>query len=90
MRKEITSTQNTYIKELVQLKDKSRLRKKTQTFLIEGLREISLAILGEYRIETILVNTSIISEVVLQDLLNKASSTIEVIEISKDVYKNWR
>ncbi|PHS52395.1 MAG: rRNA methyltransferase [Lutibacter sp.] len=87
MRKEITSTQNTYIKELVQLKDKSRLRKKTQTFLIEGLREISLAILGEYRIETILVNTSIISEVVLQDLLNKASSTIEVIEISKDVYK---
>lgn len=87
MRKEITSPQNTYIKELVQLKDKSRLRKKTQTFLIEGLREISLAILGGYHIETILVNTSIIDEVAIQHLLNKASSTIDVIEISKDVYK---
>ncbi|MBL4938702.1 MAG: RNA methyltransferase [Lutibacter sp.] len=87
MRKEITSPQNSYIKELTQLKDKSRLRKKTNTFLIEGFREISLAILGKYHIETILVNTSIIDEIAIQQLLNKASSTIDVIEISKDVYK---
>jgi TrmH family RNA methyltransferase len=87
MRKEITSPQNSYIKELVQLKEKSRLRKKTKTILIEGFREISMAILGGYHINTILVNTSIIDEDEFQNLLNKASSTIEIIEISKDVYK---
>jgi RNA methyltransferase, TrmH family len=87
MRKEITSPQNSYIKELVQLKDKSRLRNKTKTILIEGLREISMAILGDYHIETILVNTSIIDEDAFENLLNKVSSTIEIIEISKNVYK---
>jgi len=36
MNKEITSVQNPYIKQLIQLKDKSRERKKTDQFLIEG------------------------------------------------------
>ena len=87
MHKQITSSQNPYIKNLVQLKEKSRIRKNTQTFLIEGLREISLAILSNYHIETILVNTSIITENKIESLLNKSNSTIEIIEISKDVYK---
>lgn len=86
MHKEITSPQNSYIKELVQLKEKSRIRKETQTFLIEGLREISLAILGGYHIETILVNTSIINKEEIENLINKASSAIEIIEVSKEVY----
>lgn len=54
MNKEITSIQNPYIKELYQLKEKSRDRKKSGLFLIEGAREISLAIKGTYAIETIL------------------------------------
>lgn len=87
MRKQITSTQNSFIKELVQLKEKSRLRKKTKTFLIEGLREISLAILGGYKIQTILVNPSIINEEIIEELLNKSDSEIEIIDISKEVYK---
>ena len=44
--KEITSIQNTFIKQLLQLKDKSRERKKSGLFLIEGEREILLAIKG--------------------------------------------
>lgn len=86
MHKQITSTQNSYIKELVQLKEKSRIRKKTQTFLIEGLREISLAIKGNYEIETILVDASIISEDDINKLLNNQTD-IELIEVSTDVYK---
>lgn len=86
MHKQITSTQNSYIKELVQLKEKSRIRKKTQTFLIEGLREISLAIKGNYEIETILVHASIISEDDINKLLNNQTD-IELIEVSTDVYK---
>ena len=52
--KEITSIQNPLIKQLVQLRDKSRERRKSGTFLIEGQREISLAIKGGYKLETIL------------------------------------
>ena len=52
--KEITSIQNPFIKHLAQLKDKSRERKKTGLFLIEGIREISLAIKGGYELETVL------------------------------------
>ncbi|WP_299527190.1 RNA methyltransferase [uncultured Lutibacter sp.] len=86
MYKQITSPQNSYIKELVQLKEKSRIRKNTQTFLIEGLREISLAIQGGYKIQTILVVISIINEEKLESLLKKANPPIDIIEISKEVY----
>mgnify|MGYP000586538267 CR=1 FL=1 len=81
----IVSPQNPYIKELVQLKEKSRIRKKTQTFLIEGLREINLAIKGNYEIQTILVVASIIKAEEIEDLIHKSNS--EIIEISKEVYK---
>jgi len=87
MQKEITSTQNSFIKELIQLKDKSRVRKKTQTFLIEGLREISLAIKGSYEISTILVDTSIIKNREIETLIKASKSTFEVIHISNEVYK---
>ncbi|PCH52767.1 MAG: rRNA methyltransferase [Flavobacteriaceae bacterium] len=86
MYKQITSPQNSYIKELVQLKEKSRIRKNTQTFLIEGVREISLAIKGGYQLKNILIVISIINENKLESLLKKANPPIEIIEISKEVY----
>ncbi|MFA5299452.1 MAG: RNA methyltransferase [Lutibacter sp.] len=87
MHKQITSVQNSFIKELVQLKEKSRLRKQTQTFLIEGLREISLALLGNYTIITILADFSIVKNEELEKLINSVNYSIEVIEISNEVYK---
>lgn len=87
MHKQITSTQNSFIKELIQLKEKSRTRKKTKTFLIEGLREISLAINGNYEIDTLLIDTSIIKNEELTTLIENYDGTIAIIEISKDVYK---
>ena len=53
MVKTISSLQNPFIKQLVQLKEKSKLRKKTGLFVIEGKREASLAIKGNYSIETL-------------------------------------
>lgn len=84
MTKEITSIQNSYIKQLVQLKDKSRERRKTNQFLIEGAREISLAIKGNYEIETILFYPELFSEEKRNDLSTEQISTIE---ISKEVYQ---
>ncbi|MCF7561417.1 RNA methyltransferase [Sabulilitoribacter multivorans] len=82
--KNITSTQNAYIKQLVQLKDKSRERKKSGLFLIEGEREISLALKGGYELETVLFNPDIISEEKINQLIN---DNIQVIETSADVYQ---
>lgn len=87
MHKQITSTQNSFIKELVQLKEKSRIRKATETFLIEGYREITLAIKGGYQIKNLLVDNSIISKNNLEELIKSCSNEVEVIEISKEVYK---
>jgi len=82
--KEITSPQNTYIKQLVQLKDKSRERKKTGTFLIEGEREISLALKGGYELETVLFYSELFSK---EQLDNLTVNEFDAIEISKDVYQ---
>ncbi|MGV8946112.1 MAG: TrmH family RNA methyltransferase [Lutibacter sp.] len=87
MHKQITSAQNSYIKELVQLKEKSRLRKQTQTFLIEGLREISLALQGNYLIKTILADFSIVKNEEIERIIDSVNYSIEIIEISNEVYK---
>jgi TrmH family RNA methyltransferase len=87
MHKKITSPQNKYIKELIQLKEKSRLRKKTATFLIEGLREITQAIKGGFTIKSILVDLSIYNNTPLNELISEKRPEIEIIEISNDVYK---
>lgn len=82
--KQITSTQNIYIKQLVQLKDKSRERKKSGLFLIEGIREITLALKGGYELETILFYPELFSEEQLKNLTDKQ---LNFIEASKEVYE---
>ena len=82
--KEISSTQNAYIKQLTQLKDKSRERKKTGLFLIEGVREISLAIKGGYELETVLFYPELFSLELLNDLTTRQ---LNAIEISIEVYQ---
>lgn len=86
MNKQITSLQNPYIKELVLLKEKSRIRKNSSTFLIEGFREILLAIKGNYQILSLLVDTSIISINKIEELKSASKKQLEIIEISNNVY----
>jgi TrmH family RNA methyltransferase len=81
--KEITSIQNPIIKSLVQLQEKAKARKQSGTFLIEGKREISIAIKGGYEIETLLFLPEICSETETR----KFSENAEIIAISKDVYQ---
>jgi TrmH family RNA methyltransferase len=66
------------------LKEKSRARKSSGQFLIEGQREISLAIKGNYELETILFYPELFSLEQLNDLSTKPLNTIE---ISKEVYQ---
>ncbi|MGM5469944.1 TrmH family RNA methyltransferase [Flavobacteriaceae bacterium LMO-SS05] len=84
MTKAISSVQNPLIKHLVQIKEKSRERKKTGLFLIEGQREISLAIKGNYTLETLLYYPELISKEELNKFIHPQ---IELLEISKEVYQ---
>jgi len=68
----------------MQLQTKSKVRKQTQTFLIEGVREISLALRSNYELEKILFTPDIISENEINKIL---PSKIERTQISSEIYK---
>jgi len=82
--KQINSTQNALVKQIVLLKEKSRERKKTGLFIVEGAREIELAIQGNYKIRTTLFYAELFSAEKLKAL--NITST-QIIEISKEVYQ---
>ena len=81
--KQITSIQNPFVKNLVLLQDKAKARKQSGTFIIEGQREIELALKGGYEIETLLVYNEIISKSLNLSIFQSK----EIIEISKEVYQ---
>lgn len=82
--KEIHSLQNPYIKSLIKLQEKSRERKKNGVFIIEGIRELTLAINSDYQLEKVLFYPSLIS---LQKLESLVGSAIDCIQISKEIYE---
>ena len=82
MRK-ITSLQNSFIKSLVLLKDKTKARRQTGDFLIEGKRELMLAFQANYKIEIILFCPEICQENELLQYLDN----IEIVQITKEIFK---
>ena len=84
MIKQIASLQNSFIKELIALKEKSRSRRRTRKFLIEGIKEISLAIKGGYEIEVFVYNPNIAPIEKIYELSNHQT---DIIEVSNEVYQ---
>ena len=82
--KEITSLQNPLVKEILLLQEKSRARKRSATFIIEGQREISLALKGNYKFTHVLICKSIFDISTLDSFDFNFSS---IIYISSDVYQ---
>ncbi len=83
MYKTISSVQNPLVKQLLQLTEKSRERKKHGLFIIEGQREIKLALKGDYTLKTVMFCTDLFSE----NIQEFTSENSEVIKITKDVYQ---
>ena len=69
---------------MVLLQEKAKARKQSGTFLIEGIREIELAIKGNYELETILFCPELTN---LSNNLTIQKSNNPIIEISKEVYQ---
>ena len=87
MHKQISSLQNPLIKQCLLLSEKARERKKNGLFMIEGQREIELALKGDYLLKTVLFCSEIISEEELFVLKEQSNSEAEFIEITSEVYE---
>ncbi len=84
MIKKISSSNNAEIKSYTRLLKKSKARKESNIFLIEGIRELNIAIKNNYSIKKIMFNPNLIDfDKVRRYLDNKT----EVIEINDKVFK---
>jgi TrmH family RNA methyltransferase len=77
----INSFDNKTVKELIKLQ-KANVRKKTGQFLIDGLREIELAILAKVEIESIFYCPELVDKKLPASLKN-----LNIIEVSAPVFK---
>ena len=85
--KQISSLQNSLVKKVLVLKDKSRERKKEGLFVLEGQRELELSLKGGYEVQTLFFYDAIIQKEHVLELLKGLKSLPELISVSKDVYK---
>lgn len=79
----IYSLQNQFIKDLVKL-HKASERKKNNTCLVEGVREVSIVQQNNFEINNIVICRDIFKED--PDYIIDFSDTSKIIEVSKDVY----
>lgn len=84
MQKFISSLQNQAVKRLLQLQEKARARRQENSFIIEGVREISLAIKGGYEVRELYINSELFPAEKINNLI---SSPAEVTELSPEVYE---
>lgn len=84
MIKEISSLQNPLVKRLLQLQEKSRNRKKEGVFLVEGIREIQLAVKGGYQCKEIYYCDSLFAAENVKELVEDVQS---ITEFTTEVYE---
>jgi TrmH family RNA methyltransferase len=85
--KQISSLQNSLIKKVLVLKEKSRERKKEGVFVLEGQRELELALKGGYKIQTLFFYDGIIAEADVLNCIAELQSAPQLISVSKEVYQ---
>lgn len=74
---EITSAQNPKLKEVVQLLEKSKVRRERGLFVVEGLREIAACIRNGYKLRSLFFNSSILSSRQIEEFLFSAHQSAE-------------
>ena len=75
------------VKEITLIKEKSRWRKKSGLLVVEGKREVEMALKGGYSLDQVFFYEDIISSEEIHALLKSYSSEAEIVEVSKEVYK---
>lgn len=82
----IVSLQNNKIKNIVKLRTKARERKEQGLFLIEGAREISLALAGNYKLHSLYLCPELFQKTDYPEILHSIDSSI-INEVSFSVFE---
>ncbi len=82
----ISSLQNRTVKRILQLQEKARTRKNENAFIVEGIREIGLAIKGGFKVLEIYFNADLFPPENVEKLLSKPSE-VEITELTAEVYQ---
>ncbi|MCM4168979.1 23S rRNA (uridine(2479)-2'-O)-methyltransferase [Arenibacter antarcticus] len=85
--KEINSVNNPLVRQTLVLMEKSRERKKKGLFIIEGIKELELAIKGGYALKTLFYYPELISYDTLLEYLKGVEDPPELVSISKGVFQ---
>lgn len=84
MQKFVSSLQNTAVKRILLLQEKTRARRKENAFVVEGRREISLALKGGFKLKELFFNAELFPAQKVEDLIPFPA---EVTELSREVYE---
>ena len=82
----IQSTQNSRIKNVQKLFTKSKERKEQNLFVIEGAREIHLALAGSYSLDTVFICPELFSKTGYPEIKPEIPSSI-LFEVSQEVFQ---
>ncbi|MGB5461358.1 MAG: RNA methyltransferase [Eudoraea sp.] len=85
--KQISSLQNPLVKKVLLLKEKSRERRNSGLFVLEGQREFELACKGGYTIQSVFFCPNIISEQKVRQIIDRLEKFPELIEVSQEIYQ---
>jgi len=86
MDKVITSLQNPLVRQFMLLQEKSRERRKTSLMVIEGTREISLAVKAGYQLTDFLYCPEILPQFQFHEFFRSDKISCGLTEISKEVF----
>lgn len=84
--KEISSIHNPWVRKVLSLRVKSKERRATGLFVLEGERELQLALEGGYTIETVFFCPEIMPASGLRELLQGLPPSAVCITVSREVY----
>ncbi|MEM9142389.1 MAG: RNA methyltransferase, partial [Bacteroidota bacterium] len=85
--KQITSPQNPLVKQLLLLKEKSRERRKSGLFLVEGRQELRLALESGYMLHSVFFNKEICNDIAFWDTLPLPKTGFNKASISREIYQ---
>lgn len=86
--KYISSTQNSSIKDYLLLQEKSKHRKEKGLFVIDGWKEIQMALSNQYTLQQLFIAESVVAE--LSDAIEQVKATvpsIECLQVSDAVFE---
>ncbi len=84
---EVSSPQNPIVKKITALQEKSRDRRKSGLFVLEGIRELNLALGTGYKVESLLLCPELVPPGKKEELIQNQGIPDHIIHVSLQIYR---